>query len=46
MQEFDLDEPADRARIEAVKNAAISYLRRNFDFPIPKPVAQPTWPSC
>ena len=39
-QEFHLDDPADMARIEAVKNSAISYLRRNFDFPIPKPVAQ------
>ncbi len=38
-QEFDLDDAADWARAEAVKNSAISYLRRNFDFPIPKPVA-------
>lgn len=39
-QELDLERPADRARAEAVKNSAIAYLRRNFDFPIPKPVAQ------
>jgi uncharacterized protein (TIGR04552 family) len=39
VQEIDLEDPADRARSEAVKNEAISYLRRNFDFPIPKPVA-------
>lgn len=39
-QEFDLDDPKDRARSEAVKNSAIAYLRRNFDFPIPKPVAR------
>lgn len=38
-QEFDLEEAADCGRVEAVKNSAISYLRRNFDFPIPKPVA-------
>ncbi len=38
-QELDLEDAADRARIEAIKNAAISYLRRGFDFPIPKPVA-------
>ena len=38
-QEFDPDDPVDRGRMEAVKNSAISYLRRNFDFPIPKPVA-------
>lgn len=40
VQEFDLDDPACRARTEAIKNAAIAYLRRSFDFPIPKPVAQ------
>jgi uncharacterized protein (TIGR04552 family) len=39
-QEISLDEPADVARVEAVKNSAISYLRRNFAFPVPKPVAQ------
>jgi uncharacterized protein (TIGR04552 family) len=39
VQEIQLQDPADAARCEAVKNAAISYLRRNFDFPIPKPVA-------
>ena len=37
--EFDLSDPASRARSEAIKNAAIQYLRRNFDFPIPKPVS-------
>lgn len=44
-QELDLDAPADRARMEAVKNAAVSYLRRNFDFPIPKPVERLTLPE-
>jgi len=39
-QEFRLDEPADRARSEAVKHEAMSFLRRNFDFPIPKPVTE------
>lgn len=39
-QELDVTQPADHARAEAIKNSAISYLRRNFDFPIPKPVAQ------
>jgi uncharacterized protein (TIGR04552 family) len=39
-QELDRNSPADCARAEAVKNSAISYLRRNFDFPIPKPIAQ------
>jgi len=39
-QELDPDRPADRARAEAVKSSAVSYLRRTFEFPIPKPVAQ------
>ncbi len=39
-QELDVTQPADNARAEAIKNSAISYLRRNFDFPIPKAVAQ------
>jgi uncharacterized protein (TIGR04552 family) len=38
--EFRPDEPADRARLEAIKNEAIAYLRRHFDFPIPGPVAR------
>ena len=37
-QEFHPDEPADRARINAIKAEAISYLRRHFEYPIPKPV--------
>ncbi len=40
VHEIDLDDPLDRARSEAIKNSAISYLRRKFEFPIPKPVAQ------
>lgn len=39
-QEFHPDEPADRARLESIKNEAIAYLRRHFEFPIPKPVAR------
>src|SRR5687768_4869317 len=39
-QELDAQSPADRARAEAVKNSAISYLKRNFDFPIPRPIAE------
>jgi uncharacterized protein (TIGR04552 family) len=38
-QEFRPDDAADRARLESIKNEAIAYLRRQFDFPIPKPVA-------
>lgn len=39
-QEIDLSHPDDLERFETVKREAISYLRRNFEFPIPKPVAQ------
>ncbi|MEM1415720.1 MAG: TIGR04552 family protein [Myxococcota bacterium] len=39
-QEIDLSDPGDRARCEAVKSSAMSYLRRKFDFPIPRPVAE------
>ncbi|MEO0322185.1 MAG: TIGR04552 family protein [Myxococcota bacterium] len=38
--ELDLEDPGDRARCEAVKSSAMSYLRRKFDFPIPRPVAE------
>lgn len=38
--EVNLEDPVDRARTEAVKNAAISFLKRHFDFPVPKPVAE------
>ena len=37
-QEFRPDETADRARIDAIKGEAISFLRRHFEFPIPKPI--------
>lgn len=37
-QEFHPDEPADRARMNAIKAEAVSYLRRHFEYPIPKPV--------
>ncbi|MEM9194591.1 MAG: TIGR04552 family protein [Myxococcota bacterium] len=39
-QELDLGDAADVNRSETIKNSAISYLKRNYDFPIPKPVAQ------
>jgi uncharacterized protein (TIGR04552 family) len=38
-QELDPGHEPDRKRMEGIKNEAITYLRRNFDFPIPKPVA-------
>jgi len=39
-QEIELDEEPDAARAEQVKDAAIKYLKRHFDFPVPKPVAK------
>ncbi|WP_437493024.1 TIGR04552 family protein [Sorangium sp. So ce1014] len=39
-QEFRPDEPGDRAHLESVKNEAIAFLRRHFEFPIPSPVAR------
>ncbi len=45
-QEFHPDEPADRARLESIKNEAIAYLRRHFEFPIPTPVARAPWRNC
>ena len=38
-QEIDLNVESDRERAENVKQDAIDYLRRHFDFPIPRPVA-------
>ena len=45
VQEIRMDDSADVARTEAVKNAAISYLKRNFEFPVPKPVANADLPG-
>jgi uncharacterized protein (TIGR04552 family) len=36
--EFLLDDPADRERLEIIQAESIAYLRRNFDLAIPKPV--------
>ena len=44
-QEFDPSDPGDRLRMEAIKSEAVSYLRRHFDFPIPKPVERATVPE-
>jgi uncharacterized protein (TIGR04552 family) len=37
-QELKPDEPADRKCMELIKQEAIGYLRRHFEFPIPKPI--------
>lgn len=39
-QEIDPDDEGDAARVTQVKEAAIDYLRRHFDFPVPKHVAR------
>ncbi len=38
-QELDLNDPADVTRIDNVRNSAVKYLRRHFDFPVPSPIA-------
>jgi uncharacterized protein (TIGR04552 family) len=38
VQEFREDERSDHARLEAIKREAIDYLRRNFEFPVPRSV--------
>src|SRR5260370_9433524 len=39
-QELNPDDARDRERIEHLMREAISYLRRHFEFPIPKPIEQ------
>jgi uncharacterized protein (TIGR04552 family) len=39
-QEIDPEDEGDAARVTQVKEAAIDYLRRHFDFPVPKHVAK------
>jgi uncharacterized protein (TIGR04552 family) len=37
-QELNPEDPRDRERMAHLKGEAISYLRRHFEFPIPKPI--------
>jgi len=39
VQEFHPEDPLDAARLDAIKREAIDYLRRNFEYPIPGPIA-------
>src|SRR5215471_18329508 len=39
-QELNPDDPKDRERMEHLMREATSYLRRHFEFPIPKPIEQ------
>jgi uncharacterized protein (TIGR04552 family) len=43
--ELGAEDAADRLRIEHVKGEAIAYLRRQFDYPIPRPVERATVPE-
>ncbi len=40
--EFRIEDAGDRARMDAVKNESVSFLRRHFEFPIPKPIERAT----
>jgi uncharacterized protein (TIGR04552 family) len=44
-QELRVDEPGDRARMEHVKAEAVAFLRRQFEYPIPRPVERATVPE-
>jgi uncharacterized protein (TIGR04552 family) len=44
-QELHAEDAADRARMEHVKSEAIAYLRRQFEYPIPRPVERATVPE-
>jgi uncharacterized protein (TIGR04552 family) len=39
------EDSADRVRMEHVKGEAVAYLRRQFDYPIPRPVERATVPE-
>ena len=39
VQEFHGEEPGDRLRLEAIRDEAVEYLQRNFDYPMPAKVA-------
>ncbi|MEM6787699.1 MAG: TIGR04552 family protein [Myxococcota bacterium] len=44
-QGFIPDDGGDRVRLEALRDDAVDYLRRQFQFPIPKAVAQSSVPD-
>lgn len=43
--ELRANDSADRARMEHVKGEAVAYLRRQFEYPIPRPVERATVPE-
>jgi uncharacterized protein (TIGR04552 family) len=44
-QELRPDEPRDRLRMDHVREEAVGYLRRQFDYPIPRPVERASVPE-
>lgn len=38
VQEFDLENPDDERYLNAVRDEAVGYLKRTFDFPVPVPI--------
>lgn len=44
-QAFDPEDAGDMMRLEQIKESAVDYLRRNFDFPIPRPVERAEIPQ-
>jgi uncharacterized protein (TIGR04552 family) len=44
-QELRSDDAGDQARMEHVKNESVAYLRRQYDYPIPRPVERATVPE-
>jgi uncharacterized protein (TIGR04552 family) len=44
-QELRPEESADRVRMDHVKSEAVAYLRRQFDYPIPRPVERASVPE-
>jgi uncharacterized protein (TIGR04552 family) len=44
-QELEPRHPQDRARMDHVKSESIAYLRRQFEYPIPRPVERATVPE-
>ena len=42
---LDLDDPEDLAMIERIRDEAIAYLKREYDFPFPKPLRVASLPD-
>jgi uncharacterized protein (TIGR04552 family) len=43
--ELHPEDPADRLRLDHVKTEAVAYLRRQFEYPIPRPIERATVPE-